>query len=98
MQGIYAAVTRRRADGHPGPAGWYPEESVSVAEAVYAYTAGAAYAAGEEQIKGTVAPGMLADLTVLSTDIFREASDAILETETVATLVGGEFVFGGERL
>ena len=52
MQGIYAAVTRRRADGYPGADGWYPEECVSVAEAVYAYTLGAAYAGGEEAIKG----------------------------------------------
>lgn len=98
MQGIYAAVTRRRADGFPAPSGWYPEESVSVAEAVFAYTAGAAYAGGEETIKGSIASGMLADLAVLSADIFSVAPEAILETQAVATMVGGEFVCGEERL
>jgi predicted amidohydrolase YtcJ len=92
MKGIHAAVTRRRADGSPGPAGWYPEQRISVAEAVYAYTAGAAYASGEEAIKGTLAPGKLADLVVLSQDIFSIEPMAILDTEVVATLFDGQFV------
>lgn len=98
MQGIYAAVTRRRSDGYPGPEGWYGEECVSVAEAVYAYTAGAAYAAGEEHSKGTLATGKLADLTVLSADIFEIEPAGILTTHAVATLIGGEFVYGEETL
>lgn len=98
MQGIYAAVTRRRADGYPGPAGWYGEECVSVAEAVHAYTVGAAYASGEEEIKGSLSPGKLADLAVLSEDIFAIEPAGILETQAVATLIGGEFVYGGEAL
>jgi hypothetical protein len=93
MQGLYAAVTRRRADGYPGPEGWYPEECVSLAEAVYAYTMGAAYAGCEEDIKGSLTPGKLADLAVLSTDIFTAEPTALLETHAVATMVGGEFVY-----
>lgn len=93
LQGIYAAVTRRRADGYPGPEGWYPEECVSVQEAVYAYTVGAAYAAGEEEDKGALKPGMFADLVVLSTDIFQSEPTQLLETAVVGTMVGGEFVY-----
>ena len=94
MQGIHAAVTRRRPDGSPGPAGWYGEQRLSVAEAVYAYTAACAYASGEEAIKGTLTPGKLADLVVLSQDIFAIDPQAILETEVVGTMVGGEWVYG----
>ncbi len=93
MKGIHAAVTRRRADGSPGPEGWYPEQRLSVTEAVHAYTAGAAYASGEEAIKGTLSPGKLADLVVLSQDIFAIDPTAILETEVVATLFDGEVVY-----
>ena len=93
MKGIHAAVTRRRADGSPGPEGWYPEQRLTVAEAVYAYTAGAAYASGEEAIKGTLSPGKLADLVVLSQDIFAIDPMNILETEVVATMFDGEFVY-----
>jgi predicted amidohydrolase YtcJ len=92
MKGIHAAVTRRRPDGSPGPDGWYPEERLTVAETIYAYTAGAAYASGEEAIKGTLSPGRLADLVVLSQDIFTVDPMAILETEVLATMFDGKFV------
>ena len=93
LQGIYAAVTRRRADGFPNAEGWYPEECVSVEEAVYAYTLGAAYAGYEESTKGSLTAGKLADLVVLSEDIFANEPDAILETLVDGTMVGGEFVY-----
>jgi predicted amidohydrolase YtcJ len=98
MMGIHAAVTRRRADGSPGPDGWYPEQRLTVEEAIFAYTAGAAYASGEEAIKGSIAPGKLADLVVLSQDIFTIDPMAILDTEVVGTMVGGEWVYGEDRL
>ncbi|MBX3001267.1 MAG: amidohydrolase, partial [Caldilineaceae bacterium] len=98
IQGIHAAVTRCRGDGTPGGDGWIPEERVRVEEAVWAYTVGAAYAGGEEAIKGSITPGKLADLTVLSQDIFNVNPMAILETDITATVVGGEFVHGGEML
>ena len=97
-QGLYAAVTRRRADGYPGPEGWIPEECVSVEEAVYAYTLGAAYAGGEEAIKGSLTPGKLADLTVLDADIFTIAPEEILTTPIAATIVGGEFVYRKQEI
>lgn len=94
LQGIYAAVTRRRAaDGYPGAEGWYPEECVSVQEAIYAYTVGAAYAGAEEQIRGALASGKLADLVVLDRDILQGAPDEVLNTAVLATIVGGEFVY-----
>jgi predicted amidohydrolase YtcJ len=98
MKGIHAAVTRRRADGSPGPDGWYPEERLTVAEAVYAYTAGAAYASGEEAIKGTLSAGKLADLVVLSQDISAIDPMDILETEVLATMLDGAFVYAQEDL
>jgi len=93
LAGIHAAVTRRRADGSPGPGGWHPQERIGVEEAVRAYTLGAAYASGEERIRGSISPGKLADLTVLSQDIFAIAPMAILETEVVATVLDGRFVY-----
>ncbi|MCX7669379.1 MAG: amidohydrolase, partial [Anaerolineae bacterium] len=93
MKGIYAAVTRRRADGTPGPAGWYGEQRLTVAEAVHAYTVGCAYASGEETLKGSLTPGKVADLVVLSQDIFARPPEAILETQVVATTIGGEWAY-----
>jgi len=98
LVGIHAAVTRRRADGSSGPEGWYPEQRLTVEEAVRAYTIGPAYAGGEEVSRGSLAPGKLADLVVLSQDIFAVDPMAILETDVVATLVGGEFVYGQDAL
>lgn len=93
LQGIYASVTRRRADGFPGDEGWYPEECLSVSEAIHAYTMGAAYAGCEEHVKGSITPGKLADITVLDEDIFTAGPAALLETQVSATVVGGELVF-----
>lgn len=98
MAGLYAAVTRRRADGYPGPDGWHPEECLSVQDAVYAYTTAAAYAGGQEAWAGSLTPGKLADLAVLDQPIFDCDPAAILHTAVVATLVGGEFVYGEENL
>ena len=93
IRGIHAAVTRRMADGYPGPDGWYPEQCISVEEAVYAYTVGAAYSVGMENRQGKIAPGMLADLTILSDDIFSINPMSLLETDVAATVMDGEFVY-----
>ena len=69
LMGIYGAATRRTLDGK-NPNGWIAEQKITVAEAVHAYTVAAAYAESEEKIKGSIAPGKLADLVVLSEDIF----------------------------
>jgi predicted amidohydrolase YtcJ len=93
LPGIHAAVTRRRADGSPGPQGWYPEQRLSVEEAVRGFTWGAAYAAGLENRLGTLAPGKLADVTILDQDIFTIEPMEILQVQVLGTVVGGNFVW-----
>jgi predicted amidohydrolase YtcJ len=93
LAGIHAAVTRRRADGSPGPGGWRPEQRLSVEQAVRAYTVAAAYAAGREKELGSIAPGKLADLTVLDRDIFSIDPHEIRNTRVSATVVGGRLVY-----
>lgn len=92
LLGIYSAVTRQDSEGNP-PGGYYPEQRVSRMEALKMYTISAAYAAFEEDIKGSLTAGKLADLTVLSRDILSIPAPEILETETLMTIVGGEIVF-----
>jgi predicted amidohydrolase YtcJ len=98
LLGIHAAVTRRRRDGFPGPYGWLPEQRLTVSEAVHAYTMGSAYASGEEEIKGSITAGKLADLVVLDRDIFAIDPMDIPQAEVLATIIGGRFVHGEERL
>jgi predicted amidohydrolase YtcJ len=97
LVGIHAAVTRQRADGEP-PGGWYPEQRLTVAEAVHGYTLGAAYASGTEQERGSITAGKLADLVVLSEDIFAIPAPEILNTRVVATVFDGRIVHGDEVL
>ncbi len=93
LMGIYAAVTRRTLDGkHPN--GWIPEQKISVAEAVRAYTMGSAYASFEEKIKGSIEPGKLADLVVLSGDIFSIDPVKIADTKVFLTIFDGRIIFG----
>ena len=93
LAGIHAAVTRRRADGSPGSEGWIPDQRVTVPEAVYAYTSGAAYASGETELKGTLTPGKLADMVVLSRDIFEIDPVEILNTRVEMTFFDGSLVY-----
>jgi predicted amidohydrolase YtcJ len=93
VPGIDAAVNRRTLDGkHPG--GWFPEQRISVAEAVEAYTMGSAFAAQQEKDRGSIAAGKLADFVLLSRDIFAPAEkDKIADTKVLLTVVGGRVVF-----
>jgi len=92
LLGIYAAVTRATLDGkHPN--GWFPEEKLKVEEALRAYTAGSAFAAFEEKEKGTISPGKLADLVVLSDDLFSIPPARIKGARVVLTVVGGKVVY-----
>jgi predicted amidohydrolase YtcJ len=92
LMGIYAATTRRTLDGkHPD--GWVPEQRISVPEAVHAYTMGSAYAAMEESIKGSLEPGKLADLVVLSDDIFQINPVQIQNTKVDMTIFDGRVIF-----
>lgn len=92
MLGIYAAVTRATLDGK-NPNGWFPEQKLSVAEAVEAYTMGSAYAEFQEHEKGSIAPGKLADMVLLSDDIFSIDPVRIRDVKAVTTIVGGRIVF-----
>jgi hypothetical protein len=91
--GIHAAVTRATIDGR-NPAGWVPEQKITVEEAVRAYTSSCAYAEFAERDKGTLEVGKLADVIVLSQDIFRIAPDQIQGTTVIWTIVGGRVIYG----
>ncbi len=87
--GIYAAVTRKGLDEKPEQ-GFIPEETLTVEEALGLFTKGAAYASFEENIKGTITEGKLADMVVLSEDIFSTDPMHIKDVEVLATIVGGK--------
>jgi predicted amidohydrolase YtcJ len=93
LAGIHAAATRRRADGSPGPEGWIPDQRLAVGEALYAYTLGAALAAGEAHLKGSLVPGKLADVVVLSHDIMAVPPFDILEARVEITIFDGRIVY-----
>jgi predicted amidohydrolase YtcJ len=92
LLGIYTAVTRRRTNGYP-PGGWHPEERITVREAVRAYTLDAAYASGEERIKGSIERGKLADFVVLSRNIFEVSEEKIVGTRVEMTVFDGQIVY-----
>ena len=91
LKGIYAAVTRRTLDGAP-EGGWFPEERVDLETALRAYTVNNAYASGEEATRGTIAVGRLADLVVLSRDLFAIPPEEIKDVTAELTVVGGRVV------
>lgn len=92
LNGIYEAVTRKDLKGEPKE-GWLPEQKLTVEEAVYAYTMAGAYSSFEENIKGSIEEGKLADMVVLSQDIFEIPEDDIKNTEVEMTLFNGEIVY-----
>jgi predicted amidohydrolase YtcJ len=89
---VYAAVTRATLDGK-NPSGWFPEQKLSVAEAIEAYTMGSAYAEFQEKEKGSITPGKLADMVLLSDDIFSIVPEKIRNVRVLKTFVGGRLVF-----
>ncbi len=92
LEGIDAAVTRRTLDGkHPG--GWVPAQKITAEEALRGYTIGAAYAGFEEESRGTLEPGKLADLVILDRDILDPDEREIGQTRVMLTMVGGKVVY-----
>ena len=89
---VYAAVTRATLDGK-NPNGWFPEQKLSVAEAIEAYAMGSAYAEFQENEKGSITSGKLADMVLLSDDLFSIAPDKIRDVRILKTFVGGKVVF-----
>jgi predicted amidohydrolase YtcJ len=92
LMGMYAAVTRQTPAGEPA-GGWFPEERIDAETALRAYTVHNAFAAGEEDLKGRIAPGLLADLVVLDRDPLAVPAAALREIRATHTIVGGRVVF-----
>ena len=90
--GLHAAITRQRADGSPSAQGWYPEQKLTLAEALSAYTYGAAYTANAEDRLGKLAEDYHADLIVLPEDPFKMDAKALLTIAPSAVMIDGEWV------
>lgn len=95
LLGIYAAITRQDTQGEP-PGGWLPQQRMTRAEALRSFTLDAAYAAFEEDLKGSLKPGKLADFIVIDRDIMTCAPAEIPQTRVLQTVIGGEVVFAGQ--
>ncbi len=96
MLGLYAAVTRATLDGK-NPNGWFPEQKLTVEESVRAYTMGSAYAEFQEKEKGSITRGKLADMVIVSDDIFSIDPVKIRDVKVLKTIVGGKVVWDVER-
>jgi predicted amidohydrolase YtcJ len=92
LLGLYAAVTRATLDGKR-PEGWIPEQRITLAEAIEAYTLGSAYAEFTETQKGSITPGKLADIVILDADLFHIPPEKIREATVITTIVGGKVVY-----
>jgi predicted amidohydrolase YtcJ len=92
LYGIRNAVLRQSLDGQP-PGGYLPQQRISVAEAVRAYTLDAAYASHRDEVEGSIAPGKFADLVVFSKNWVEGDPDHIPDAKVVATMVGGRTVY-----
>ncbi len=92
LTGVAAAVTRRTTDGR-NPGGWFPEQRLTLEQALTGYTRGGAYAEFAESVKGTLAPGKLADLVVLDRNIFELPAEKIADARVTMTIVNGDIVY-----
>jgi predicted amidohydrolase YtcJ len=95
MLTLYAAVTRATLDGK-NPQGWFPEQKLTVKEAIQAYTLGSAYAEFQEKEKGSITPGKLADMVLLSDDVFTIDPVKIRGVRALKTWVGGKLTYDTE--
>jgi hypothetical protein len=96
LLGLYAAVTRATLDGK-NPGGWFPEQKLTLKEAIEAYTLGSAYAEFGEKTKGSLTPGKLADVVILDADLFSIAPEKIKDATVRYTVVGGKIVYEAEK-
>jgi len=92
LLGIYAAVTRKTLSGAP-EGGWFPQEKLTVEQAIQGYTLNTAYAAYEEDIKGSLTVGKLGDFVVLSDNLLTMDPDDIKDVKVLTTVVGGKVVY-----
>lgn len=93
LAGIHAAVTRLRIDDDPSSEGWYPEQRITVEEAVAGYSRGPAFASNRQGYMGSISPGYLADLTILERDIFTINSAEIPTTGIAGTVIDGQIMY-----
>ncbi len=93
FRGLYAAVTRKSENGKQE---YFPDQKLTMDQAIAAYTTGSAFAEFEEKEKGKLAPGMLADFVVLDRDVTASSSEKILATKVLRTVVGGKTVYEGK--
>ncbi|MEW5785131.1 MAG: amidohydrolase [Bacillota bacterium] len=96
LLGLHAAVTRQDLSGHP-PGGWFPGQKLTVEEALAIFTLGSAYCSFEEDLKGSITPGKLADMVVLSEDITRINPDQIKDMTVEMTVMHGKLVWAADR-
>jgi predicted amidohydrolase YtcJ len=93
LYGMYAAVTRRTLDNN-NPDGWVPEQKISVEQALIAYTKDAAYSSFDEDVKGTLEPGKLADFVILSENVLQVEPTTLKDVKVLETYVGGKKMYG----
>ena len=91
--GLHAAVTRRRVNGEPGTAGWYPEQRITLEQALQGYTTGPSFAAGLEKHLGKLLPGYFADMIILEENPFLFPPQNLYQVNPIATIIGGEWVW-----
>ncbi|MDZ7386694.1 MAG: amidohydrolase [candidate division KSB1 bacterium] len=96
MRGLYSAVTRRNIESGQPQEGWFPDQRLTIEEAIYLYTLGSAYGEFQEHLKGSIEPGKYADMILLSKDLLSAEPQEILTTEVVLTIVAGKIVYRKE--
>jgi predicted amidohydrolase YtcJ len=95
MLTLYAATTRATLDGK-NPQGWFPEQKLSIQEAIEAYTMGSAYSEFQEKEKGSITPGKLADMVLLSDDVLAIDAAKIKDVKVLRTWLGGKLIFDAD--
>ncbi len=93
MRGIYSAITRKNIESGQPENGWFPDQCLSIDEAIYCYTMGSAYAEYQEDFKGSITPGKFADIIILSDDIRHSSPEDILSTKIDITIFNGEIIY-----
>jgi predicted amidohydrolase YtcJ len=96
MEGLYAAVTRKARGGEEGD-GWFPEQKLTMEEAIYFYTLGSAYAQFMDDRKGMIRKGYLADIVIVDKDLLTVPENQIMSTRVDFTIVGGRIVYSSEE-
>jgi predicted amidohydrolase YtcJ len=93
MRGLYSAITRKNIESGKPTGGWFPDQQITIEEAIYCYTMGSAYAEFKEQNKGSITPGKLADIIILSDNILKADPQNILKTQVDMTIFDGKIIY-----